>query len=323
MICTKGSSRHQVRRDGLKEVPGPGLQRLREDRMVRIRADIRHDPVRFLLLNTFFCQKTDQLRDHQRRVRVVDLDRSIVGQVVEIASASDALFQDQLRSVAHHEILLIDAEQFSCLVAVVRVEEKGEVLRDLFFVKVDAGADQPLVDRVEVEQAQAPALAAVAGDVDLIHRGDELEVAALHFVVPVGASHPVGHAPLAPVIRARVLLVVLEGLLEQAAVVSKAHAVRGKAERREAVDETGREPAEAAVPERRLVLEFLEIRDVEAGLRQLRLHVVIKAEVDEVVGKEFSDQELRGNVVDFLLAAVVALVFAGVLRQGDRGVIEF
>ena len=58
-------------------------------------------------------------------------------------------------------------------------------------------------------------------------------------------------------------------------------------------------------------------------MRQLRLHVVIKAKVDEVVGKEFSDQELRGNVVDFLLAAVVALVFAGVLRQGDRGVIEF
>ena len=100
---------HQVRNDSLKEVLGPRFQRLCEDRMVRVGADIRHDLIGFLLFNALLDQKAHQLRNDQGRMCIIDLDRSVVGQVVKIAAALDALVEDQLGGVADHEVLLIDA----------------------------------------------------------------------------------------------------------------------------------------------------------------------------------------------------------------------
>ena len=314
--------RHQVRRDGLEEMLGPCLQRLGQDRMIGIGTDIGHDLIGFLFLYALLCQKTDQLRDHERRMCVVDLDRRVIGQIMQVAAALCALVQDELRRAADHEVFLVDAEHPARLVAVVRVQEEGQVLLDLLFVKIDAGSDQSLVNGIEVEQAEAAAFAAIAGDVDLIHGGNELQVAALYFVVLIRAPHPVGHAPLAPVIGARVLLHVLEGLLEQSAVIRESHAVRGKAQRRKTVDKACGKSSQAAVSKRRLIFEFLQIRDLQPGLRQLILHVIIESQIDQVVGEELSDQELRGNIVDFLLAAVVSLILAGVLCQCQRCVVK-
>ena len=119
------------------------------------------------------------------------------------------------------------------------------------------------------------------------------------------------------------LLSVFKRLLEQAAVISKAYAVRGKAERRKAVDKAGCQSSKAAVSKGRLVFELLQFCDVFAGLCQFRLHIVVNSEVDQVIAKKFSDQELRGNIIDFLLSAVISRVPAGVLRQCKRSVVEF
>ena len=119
------------------------------------------------------------------------------------------------------------------------------------------------------------------------------------------------------------LLVVLEGLFEQAAVIGQADAVRGKAQRRKTVDKAGCQSAQAAVAQGGLILELLQLRDLPAGLRQLRFHVVIDPKVDQVVAEQLSDQKFCGNIVQFLLSAVVSPVPASVLRQLERRIVEF
>ena len=118
------------------------------------------------------------------------------------------------------------------------------------------------------------------------------------------------------------LLAVLEGLLEQAAVVGQAYSVRGKSQCRKAVDKAGRESSKAAVSEGGLIFEFLQLSDIFAGLSQFRLHIVVDAEVDQVVGKELADQKFCRNIVNFLLSAVVSSVSTSLLRQGQRCVVE-
>ena len=62
VFCLNGvvhprNDRHQVRNDSLQEVLGPCLQRLRQDRVVRVGADVRHDLIRlFLLAGTDGCR---------------------------------------------------------------------------------------------------------------------------------------------------------------------------------------------------------------------------------------------------------------------------
>ena len=312
-----------MRHDSLEEVLGPCLQCLSKDRVVRVSTDISHNLICFFLLNALSGQKAHQFRNDQRRVRIVDLDRRVVGKVMQVAAALHALVEDQLGGIADHEILLIDAEKLSVLIAVIGIQEEGQVFLDLFFVKTDTRADQSLIDRVQVKETKASALASVTCDIDLIHGGKKLQIAALHLIVLVGALHPVGHAPLAPVVRSHVLLAVLEGLFEQTAVVGQAYAVSGKAQCRKAVDEAGCKSAKAAVSEGGLVFKFLQLRNVFPSLSQFRFHIIVDAEVDQVVGKKFTDQEFCRNIVNFLLSAVISPVPAGVLRQGQRRVVKF
>ena len=56
---------------------------------------------------------------------VIDLDDSIVGQVIESGAFCSGLFQDQPCGVAYHEILLVDAHYLSLPVAVIGVEEQS------------------------------------------------------------------------------------------------------------------------------------------------------------------------------------------------------
>ena len=57
-------------------------------------------------------------------MRVVDLDHRVVVQIVEFAALLLGLVQNQPRCVAHHEILLVNAQQTPRIVAVVGIEEQ-------------------------------------------------------------------------------------------------------------------------------------------------------------------------------------------------------
>ena len=111
------------------------------------------------------AQQTDQLRDYHGRVGVVDLNSSVVSQVVQVGAAGDALVQNQLGGVTDHEILLVHTQQTSLVIGVIRVEEQSQVLLNFGFVKIDAVFHDALIYRFQVEQTQAGGVAVVAGHI--------------------------------------------------------------------------------------------------------------------------------------------------------------
>ena len=103
-------------------------------------------------------------------------------------------------------------------------------------------------------------------------------------------------------------------------MVRKAHAGRGQPQRGAGVQEACGQAAQAAVAQRRLVLELLKLGQVATGLGELRAHLVVQPQVYEVVAQELADQELRRDVVQALLALVVALLGRRVLSEAQQRV---
>ena len=69
---------------------------------------------------------------------VIDLDDSIVGQIIEIGAFRSGFLQDQSCGIAYHEILLINAQEPSFLVAVIGIEKQCQVFSHVRFVKRNA-----------------------------------------------------------------------------------------------------------------------------------------------------------------------------------------
>ena len=87
-------------------------------------------------------------------------------------------------------------------------------------------------------------------------------------------------------------------------MVVEAHTVAGKAQRGDGIQEACGQTAQAAVAERRLDLELLDLVEVVAGGDELVLNLVIDAEVDHIVDEQLADQKLGRDVVELFLAIV-------------------
>ena len=310
---------HELGRHALDVVGGPGLERLGQDGVVGVSAHVAHDTDRLVLPDAALDEQADQLGNDHRWVRVVDLHLRVVRQVVQVAPPRDRLVQQQLGSVGNHEVLLVDAQQATCVVGVVGVEEEREVLCDRVLVEADAAVQHALVHAVHVEETQAAAARTVSRDVEIVHGRGQVEAAEMHGVVAAGRLEEALAAPGEPEVGHLCLLTPLEDLTEEAAVVRKAHAVRRQAQRREAVEEAGGQTAETAVAEGGLVLVFLQLGQALARRGEFVAHGVVQAQVDEVVGEELALQELGGDVVELLFALVVAAALGrrrGVAHEG-------
>ena len=110
-------------------------------------------------------------------------------------------------------------------------------------------------------------------------------------------------------------------------MVVQAHAVAGKAERCDGVQEARGKAAQATVAQGRLDLALLDGTQVVAGGSELRLNVVVHAQLDEVVGEQTANEKLGREVVQAALALVEGhgrrMLADDVLEHGaDGGVVE-
>ena len=108
-----------------------------------------------------------------------------------------------------------------------------------------------------------------------------------------------------PLVGALDLPAVDDLLLEDAELVADAVAERRDLERRQRIDEARGEPAEAAVAESRLVLLRQQLIEVEAELGDRLAHLVVDAEVQQVVAEVRSHQELGREIRDRARALLV------------------
>ena len=122
--------------------------------MIGISTGSLDDLHRLVKIDSPLHKQPDQLRNHHRRMSIINLNHRIIRQVMKITSLSHTLIQNQLCSIADHKILLIDPQLPSRLVTVVRIQKQRQVLPDLLLVKGNAFLHNSLIHTFHIKQMQ-------------------------------------------------------------------------------------------------------------------------------------------------------------------------
>ena len=220
---------------------------------------------------------------------IVNLDGGVIGQVMVVAAAGGAFGQNQLGTGADHQILLVDAQHAACFVGIVRVQEQGQVFVNGGFIEPDAVMHNAFINGVQVKQVQGVGAALVAGHGQFVQPGSVRFACQGDGVGDIGLFRP--GMFVQPGVRQFVLQAVGKALAEQAKVVTQADAVARQVQRCQRIQEAGSQTAQTAVAKARLRLDFLDVGKALACGSKGITHIIIQAEVDEVVGKQFADQK--------------------------------
>ena len=113
-----------------------------------------------------------------------------------------------------------------------------------------------------------------------------------------------------PVLRLLDLPAIVERLTEQAMIVADTIAEAGDANRPHALQEAGREPPEAAIAERGVGLELLQLSSDWPRSPSACSQTSQKPEIGEAVDQQAADQELHREVIDPLFLPAVDLARA-------------
>ena len=275
------NDRYQLWNNLLQIGNGPLFKRFRQDRVIRVRRTLRDNGNSLILADASLLQQPDHLRNDHGRMRIIDLEDCVIRQIMQVAASCDALVQDQLRTVADHEVLLIDAKLASVIVGIVRIQEQGQVLCDISLVKINSIVDDAFVNRVQVEQMQRNGLALVSCHIQIIERGMVGLPGHGHIVAFGGLHFPSGL--LQPRIRLCFLLMIHEFLTEQSQMIVQPDAATVQVQRCDGIQEAGCQTAKSAISERRLLLDLLDGRDVLAVLLQNLPRLIEQPEIDQVV----------------------------------------
>ncbi len=306
------------RQHALEEVQRPSLQRLRHQRVVGVGDGALGQAPGVLPAHPVLVhQQPHQLGNADRRVRVVDLDRHEIRQIRDRSLLALQPLQDVLQRGADEEILLPEPQLAAGLGAVVRIEHLGQA----FPMRLVADRAQmiALVEAPQIEllrRAGRPQAQRVDG-VGAVARHRHVERRRQHvgrldpLVVDDAAVEPHGigqvrarklprPAEAQPVVRLLVLPAAFDALGEHAEFVADAVAVGRHADRGRAVEQAGRQAAEAAVAEAGIGLLLRHRFDVAADFAQGFAEYLVDAEAAQGVHQQPADQELHGEVAGFL-----------------------
>ena len=143
--------RYKVRNYIKKVVHWPFFQSLCKDGMVCVSTYFGYDFSSFIKGDSTFCQETDQFRNDHTWVSIVDLDHCVVCKVMQIAAFLCCLVKNELCSIGYHEVLLEDTEFTSVIIAVIRIQEQCQVVKDVLFVKGNSIVNHRFVCQIDVK----------------------------------------------------------------------------------------------------------------------------------------------------------------------------
>ena len=309
---------YQLRHSLLQIVQRPLLQGLRQNGVVGVGAGLGHGLDGVVQADAPLGEQADQLWDYHGGMGVVNLDDGVLVQVLQGTALVLQVLQNQLGRGADHKILLVHPQQPSRPVAVVGIEEQGQVMKNVRLVKVNALTYQGFVHGFQVEETKLVHAAFIAGNVQVIEHGLSLSLGEGY-----GKGHSRGLQPAfwrEPGVWPFLLLVVLEELMEQAKVVQQPHAVPRQAQGGGGVQIAGGQAAQAPIAQGRLGFHLFHSGEVLAGFGQGLLHLVVDSQVNQVVGKQLSHQKLRGDVIELFLPGNLfggGKLFLNKLQQGQ------
>ena len=182
--------RHKLRNNFLQIIYRPFLKRLGKDRVVRICACSGYNVNSIVHVHASLHEQTDQFRNYHSRVSVIDLDHGIIRQIIKIASFCRALVKDKLCSRAYHKVLLIDTEQSSLFVTVVRIEEQREVLLYIIFVEINSIFNNRFVNRIDIEEMKFICLIVISCHFNVIHSRIDIQSFELYRIYRISLLQP-------------------------------------------------------------------------------------------------------------------------------------
>ncbi len=315
----------------------PGLQRLGHQRVVGVAEDApRQRPglgPRPLML---VAQHPHQLGHADRRVRVVEVDRHLVGERVQRAVFGQVARDDVLDRCAGEEVLLAQAQLATGRRAVVRVQHPRDVLELVLHLggaRVVAAVEGVQIDVRRRRRLPQPQRADLARAVARHHHVEGLGIdfgggtpQRLVAVVfdPAAEAHRVVDAqtqelPRRTVAKPRVGMFHLpafdDALREHAVLVADAVAERRQSERGHRIEETRRQPAEAAVAQRRIGLLLLDVLEPLGMALQRVRSVGRQVQRRQRVAQRAAHQEFHRQVVHAPAALLCRLRGHPALRQ--------
>ena len=218
--------RHKLRNNGLQIMSRPFFQGFGKDCVVCVSTGICNNLHCFFKIDIMKHKQTDQFRDHHARVCIVDLDRSIVSEIVIITSSCDTFRKNKLCTGGNHEILLIDTEQTSVFVGIIRIEEKSQVFGNVLFVKGDSFTDHGFINSVQVKKIQGVGSSFISCNRKLIKSCRVFLSCQRYWENSVCSLSRTGIGQ--PEIRSFILDIVFEVLVKKTAMVAKSYTVARK-----------------------------------------------------------------------------------------------
>ena len=98
---------------------------------------------------------------------------------------------------------------------------------------------------------------------------------------------------------------IVDTLAEHAVHIADAIAVSRDVQTGEALHKARREAPEAAIAQRRVGLQILDLGEVDAEFAQRRLHLVGQPHVRQRIAQQAPDQEFQAEVIDPLAAGII------------------
>ena len=318
----------------LKQLLGPALQRLRQHRVVGVGHGAGGNVPRLVPGKARIVhQNTHQLRDHQRRMGVVDLDDVLLVEVFQGAVGLDVLPGDGLHGGRNEEILLLQPQGLALIVVVLRIQHLGDDVRHGPFLpgpQVLPLAEQLHVDGLGTLGVPQPQgvhlLGIVPGDLHIARHRQHTGIVLMHHhqvaVIPPGADLAaevdllrllrLGHEPriaqILPVIGQLHLLAVHDLLLEDTQLVADGVAGGGDLQRGHAVQIAGRQTAQTAVAETGIRLHVEDVRRLEAQRLHGPCQRLQQLQIVGVLHQAASHEKLHGHIVDLPLLLTVHLL---------------
>ena len=314
-----------AREDPAEEVHRPCLQRLGQQRVIRVRKGVPRDVPRGVPAHLVpVHQKAHQLGDGDRRMRVVELHRPLFVELLEGPLQRHLQPNHVLQRAGDEEVLLLQPKRLALGYFVVWIEHLGDVLRvHLVFdgavvVAMVEGVEIERLDRFRLPQAQVVACAdSVPEDRRVVghaldHRlgnpahavpafmvGPRFRAAAeLHVVGDLGPDNLPGIAEAKPLVGDLHLPAVPDRLVEDAELVADAVADRRHFERRERVHVARGQATQAAVAEAGFLFLLDQFVEAQAKVRDRLTRRLDDAEVQQIVRQMGPGQILRREIRD-------------------------
>ena len=317
-----------ARQQFLEHGDGPFFHSFRQDGVVRIGHGADGDvPGRIPRYAFFVHEDAHQFRDDQGRMGVVDVDGHIAVEFIDAFVIFLLIMADDaLEAGRYEEVFLHQAQAAAVFIAVVRIEETGNLLDTVLVAEGPA----PVADGqflVELfprifrpPQAQrVDRIVVVADDRHIVRYGADRRILFVDtFQVAVFVRTHVGVAAKAdidglvdfldfpgiavdqPVIGQFDLLVVDNALVEQAVLIADAVAMARQLQCCQGIDEAGSQPSQSPIPQARIAFGRDDLIQVPAQVFQALATDVVHIDAQEIRFQEAADEEFDGEIIDLL-----------------------